>query len=126
MRVEVDLENKSNELRDGMFGRVTIQLTRSTKEVSVPSTCLVSSPDGTTTSVYVVRNGEATLVPVKVGRDSGVQAEVLSGLKPDDVVVKHPTADLVAGEKVTAVEPPKGAPAKPVAGEGQGTSGQAN
>ncbi len=104
MRVEVDLENTSNELRDGMFGRVTIQLTRSTKELSVPSTCLVSSADGTTTSVYVVRNGLAQLIPVKVGRDSGVQAEILSGLQPHDLVVRHPTADLFPGEKVVPVE----------------------
>lgn len=106
MRVEVDLENTSNELRDGMFGRVTVELTRSTKEVSIPSTCLVSSPEGSTTSIYVVRKGQAQLVPVKVGRDNGVQAEIISGLKQDDVVIKHPTADLVPGEKVVPVESP--------------------
>jgi HlyD family secretion protein len=106
MRVEVDLENTSNELRDGMFGRVTIQLTRSTKEVSIPSTCLVSSVDGTTTSVYVVQDGLAKLLPVKVGRDSGVQAEILSGLKPGELVIRHPTADLFPGEKVVPVETP--------------------
>jgi HlyD family secretion protein len=115
MRVEIDLENTSNELRDGMFVHVTIQLTRSTKEVSVPSTCLQSSPDGTTTSVYVVRNDEAQLIPVKVGRDSGIQAEILGGLKPDDRVVKHPTADLYSGEKVIPVELPETPPAKSAA-----------
>ena len=106
MRVEVDLENTSNELRDGMFGRVTVQLSRSPKEVSIPSTCLVPSADGTTTSVYVVRNGELQMVPIKVGRDNGVQAEILSGLRAEDLVVRHPTADLYAGEKVNPVETP--------------------
>ncbi|HUE14569.1 MAG TPA: efflux RND transporter periplasmic adaptor subunit [Planctomycetaceae bacterium] len=104
MRVEVDLDNKNNELRDGMFGRVTVQLTRSSKEVSVPSTCLVSGVEGTTTSVYVVKDGEARLRTVKVGRDSGVQAEIISGLKPDQLVVLHPTADLVDGQAVDPVE----------------------
>jgi hypothetical protein len=104
MRVEVDLENKNNELRDGMFGRVTIQLTRSSKEVSVPSTCLVSSVEGMTTSVYVVKDREARIRTVKVGRDSGVQAEIISGLKPDELVVLHPTADLVDGQAIDPVE----------------------
>jgi HlyD family secretion protein len=106
MRVEVDLENTSNELRDGMFGRVTVQLSRSPKEVSIPSTCLLPSADGTTTSVYVVGNGELKMMPVKVGRDNGVQAEILSGLRAEDLVVRHPTADLYAGEKVSPVETP--------------------
>jgi hypothetical protein len=106
MRVEVDLENTSNELRDGMFGRVTVQLSRSPKEVSIPSTCLVPSADGTKTSAYVVRNGELQMVPIKLGRDNGVQAEILSGLRPEDLVVRHPTADLYAGEKVNPVETP--------------------
>jgi len=106
MRVEVDLENTLNELRDGMFGRVTIQLTRATKEVSVPSTCLVSSVEGTTTSVYVVQDGEARLRPLKVGRDNGIQVEIISGLKPDELVVLHPTSELFSGEKVDPVEKP--------------------
>ena len=89
MRVEVDLENKDNELRDGMFGRVTIQLTRSGKELSVPSTCLVSSVERSTTSVYVLQEGQLKLMPVKVGSDNGIQAEILSGLPPGDLVVKH-------------------------------------
>ncbi len=105
MRVEVDLDNTHNELRDGMFGRVTIQLTRSTKEVSIPSTCLVSGTEGTTTSVYIVEDGQAKLRPLKVGRDNGIRAEILSGLKTNALVVRHPT-DLVSGEKVVPVEMP--------------------
>jgi len=43
-------------------------------------------------------------VPVKVGRDNGVRAEILSGLQPDDLVVRHRTADLLPNEPVEAVE----------------------
>lgn len=104
MRVEVDLENKDNELRDGMFGRVTIQLTRSGKDLSIPSTCLVSSVEGSTTSVYVLHEGQLKLTQVKVGSDSGIRAQILSGLQAGDLVVKHPTADLYSGEKVEPIE----------------------
>jgi len=106
MRVEVDLENTSNELRDGMFGRVTVQLSRSPKEVSIPSTCLLSGSEGSSAPVYVIRNDQLAKVPVKVGRDNGVQAEILSGLRPEDLVVRHPTSDLYPGEKVNPVETP--------------------
>jgi hypothetical protein len=35
-----------------------------------------------------------------------VRVEILSGLKPDELVVRHPTPDLFAGEKVVPVETP--------------------
>jgi HlyD family secretion protein len=103
MRVEVDLENTANQLRDGMFGRVTVQLMSSKDEMSIPSTCIVSSAEGSTPSVYVVRNEHVQLIPVKIDRDTGVQAEVLSGLAPNDLVVLHPSGDLLPGSRVEAV-----------------------
>jgi RND family efflux transporter MFP subunit len=109
MRVEVDLKNPTNELRDGMFGRVTIQLTAATKELSIPSSALINSTESGSFSVYVVRNGHAELVPVKVGRDSGILAEILSGLEANDLVVSHPTEDLKPGAAVEigAIAPSK-------------------
>jgi len=104
MRVEVDLKNTSNELRDGMFGRVTVYLTKSTKELSVPSTSLINDAEAKGATVYIVREGRAQRVPVKVGRDNGVRAEILSGLQPNDLVVRHPTSDLLPDEPVEAVE----------------------
>jgi RND family efflux transporter MFP subunit len=100
MRVEVDLKNPSNELRDGMFGRVTIQLTAATKELSIPSSALVNSGETGSFSVYVVRKGHAELVPVKVGRDNGILAEILVGIGPNDLIVDHPTEDLKPGVAV--------------------------
>jgi HlyD family secretion protein len=116
MRVEVDLKNTSNELRDGMFGRVTIQLTASTKELSIPSSALVNNGQSGSFSVYVVRNGRADLVPVKVGRDNGILAEILSGLGADDLIVAHPTEDLKSGAEVqiAQVKPTENEVAAPV------------
>jgi hypothetical protein len=54
------------------------------------------------------------LIPVKVGRDTGVQAEILSGLADSDLVVLHPSGDLVSGTPVEAVVvKPKSPRAKP-------------
>lgn len=104
MRVEVDLKNTSNELRDGMFGRVTIQLTAATKELSIPSSALVTSGTPGSFSVYVVRNGHAEPLPVKVGRDNGILAEILSGLRANDLIIDHPTEDLKTGAAVEIAE----------------------
>ncbi len=117
MRVEVDLKNPGNALRDGMFGRVTIQLTAATKELSIPSSALVNSPTSGSFSVYVIRNGHAELVPVKVGRDNGILAEVLTGIQADDVVVAHPSEDLRPGaavevEQITPVKDSLSVPPK--------------
>jgi HlyD family secretion protein len=109
MRVEVDLKNTSNELRDGMFGRVTIQLTESTKELSIPSSALLKNGgESASFSVYVVRDGRAELVPVKIGRDNGIRAEVISGLRSDDQIIARPAENLTPG---AAVEIETAAPA---------------
>jgi RND family efflux transporter MFP subunit len=100
MRVEVDLKNPLNELRDGMFGRVTIQLTAATKELSIPSSALINNTEAGTFSVYRVRNGRAELVPVKVGRDNGILAEILSGIGANDLVMAHPGEELRPGAAV--------------------------
>jgi HlyD family secretion protein len=113
MRVEVDLKNPNNELRDGMVGRVTIQLTSATKELSIPSSALVSNHAAGSFSVYVVRQGRAELTPIKIGRDNGILAEVLTGIQPNDLIVAHPTEDLHQGApvEVDEVAPTKGSAA---------------
>jgi HlyD family secretion protein len=115
MRVEVDLKNPSNELRDGMFGRVTIQLTAATKELSIPSSALINNAESGSFSVYVVRNDHAALVPVKVGRDNGILAEILSGIQANDLIVAHPTEDLKpdAAVEVEHVAPIQNSPSVP-------------
>jgi hypothetical protein len=54
--------------------------------------------------VFVVRDGRLHRIPVKVAIDTGVRAEVLSGLRPDDLVVVKPTEELSEGEAVQAVK----------------------
>jgi RND family efflux transporter MFP subunit len=110
MRTEIDLPNRSNELRDGMYGYVTVELSRSLKGLSVPSSSLVIHADSKSSSVLVVRNGRLQRISVKVATDTGGRAEVLSGLRPDDLVVAHPTEDLTEGQSVQAVKRKDGHP----------------
>jgi len=111
MRTEIDLPNPANELRDGMYGYATIELSQSLKGLSVPSSSLVTTGDSKTW-VFVVRDGRLHRIPVKVAIDTGVRVEVLSGPRPDDLVVVQPTEDLTEGQAVQPVKK-KGSPAPP-------------
>ncbi len=107
MRVEMDVPNDKKMLRDGMYGLVTIHLQAGLKNaLRVPSTA-VSRHDGKI-RVFVVRDGKIIQVPVKLGLDTGKETEVVSGLKPNDLVVLYPRPDLPDGTEVhTELEQPK-------------------
>ena len=50
--------------------------------------------------VGVVRNGQAELVPITIGRDYGDAVEVLTGLQPTDQVIANPSDSLISGTPV--------------------------
>jgi len=51
-------------------------------------------------AAYVVRDGRARLTPVKVGRSSGVETQVLEGLQEGDEVVLYPGDRVHDGQRV--------------------------
>ncbi|MBV8487194.1 MAG: efflux RND transporter periplasmic adaptor subunit [Planctomycetaceae bacterium] len=100
MRVEVDLPNPKGILRDGMWGRGIIQLEPPSKNLTVPSTCLIDQNDKGEGTVFVVRDGKVKKLPVHVGKDNGVRAEILSGLTESDVLVAQITPAITEGLEV--------------------------
>jgi len=112
MHVEIDLENPTGKISQGMYGHVTIYLEQAADLLSAPSSCLTGKGEHGKGSVFVVRDGKAHLTPVIVGTDNGVRIAIPKGLKIDDEVVLHPTDDLVDGAAVVASpeasEKPKG------------------
>lgn len=64
----------------------------------VPAGCLFRS--GGEWAIYVVENGRARLARVKVGRTSGTETEVLSGLAPGAAVILHPGDNVTEGTRV--------------------------
>lgn len=88
MRVEVDVPNEGHFLRDGMYGEATIHLQRGPLDaVRLPSSTL-KRQDGKA-FVYVVRDGVAHKVDVRVGINNGGEAEVF-GLNADSQVIVAP------------------------------------
>ncbi len=100
MRVEVDLPNPDHILKDGMFGRAEILLEKETTHLTVPSSCVIDKNDQGQGAVLVVQDGKIHHQRVQVGRDSGIRAEILSGLDPKAQVVLKPDAAMAEGTPV--------------------------
>jgi RND family efflux transporter MFP subunit len=98
--VEVDVANPDALLLPGAYTFVHLSLPSDGGAVTVPSNTLLFRREGLT--VAVVRDGQAQLVPVKIGRDYGEKVEVVSGLKASDDVIIDPSDSLVAGTAVHA------------------------
>jgi RND family efflux transporter MFP subunit len=105
MRVEIDLPNPKGKILPGMYGRVTILLDHSDL-LSIPTSCLVGPLEKGKGKVYVVREGRARLVPVRLGTENGQRVAIVAGLSAHDDVVLHPGSGLADGTPV-AVAPPR-------------------
>ena len=98
------------ELQPGMFSRLNINYDQRADALVVPRTALLD--DEGDPAVFVVREGKAARVPVKLGYMDGEWVEVREGLKIGDGVV---TAGKIALRDGTAVEAVGQAPAKATA-----------
>ncbi len=100
MRTEIDLPNPGGLLCNGMYGRVVISLEQSGR-LSVPASCLLGKTEEGTGAVFVVREGHAHRLTVKLGTDDGLRVEVLQGLKDTDRVIVHAPSGLQDGAEVS-------------------------
>ena len=66
--------------------------------LSVPVSALFR--DHETWSVFLVKDGEAVLTPVSVGKRNGTLAQILSGVARGDTVIAHPSNDVEDGSAV--------------------------
>jgi RND family efflux transporter MFP subunit len=99
---EVDVDNSEGALLPGAYAFVHLALPAQAGTVTVPANALLFRHEGL--QVGVVRNGRASLVPVKIGRDYGDTVEITSGLQPEDPVILDPS-DSVADGVPVAVRP---------------------
>lgn len=99
MHVEIDLPNTTGKIRNGMYGRVTIILDKSSL-LAVPCACLAGKPQEGKGNVYVVRDGHACQTQVRLSGDNGLQVGILCGVKADDEVIVHPASGISDGTPV--------------------------
>lgn len=99
MHTEIDLPNPKNLLRAGMYGVAKIYLDTSTKGSTLPASCVVGESKGGKADVYVIKKGKAAKTRVEVGADDGIRVEILSGLTPEDEVIRN-TGSVTEGASV--------------------------
>jgi HlyD family secretion protein len=102
VRVFLDLETPAEVWkRLGHDYRVFARITAwsSLDSLRVPLSALFRRGDGW--AVYCMVSGRAALTLVDVGHRNSDFAEVLSGLKPQDVVVLHPSDRIVSGTRIS-------------------------
>ncbi len=104
--VEVDVDNPGGELLPGAYVFVHLSLPKQIASVTVPANTLLFRAEGL--QLAVVRDGQAQLLPVTIGRDYGTTVEILSGLQPTDQVIVAPSDSLVSGTRVRIASVPGG------------------
>jgi HlyD family secretion protein len=104
MHVEIDLLNPTGKIAHGMYGRVTILLEKS-HLYALPASAVVNKTQGGKGKVFVIRGGQARLVPVVIGSDNGVRIGVVSGVSEGDQVIARPSSELSEGTPVQPANP---------------------
>jgi RND family efflux transporter MFP subunit len=97
---EIDMPNSKGELLPGAYAQVHFDLKIPAVRLSVPVNALMFRSEGTRAAV-VDANGKVHLQPVVIGRDYGLDVEILSGLQPSDSVVLNPSDSLEDGQQVS-------------------------
>ncbi|MGI9367360.1 MAG: efflux RND transporter periplasmic adaptor subunit [Ruegeria sp.] len=102
-RVETTIQFDGPSEDRGTLGhgyRIEVQIVVWAQEdvVIVPSAALFRQ--GQNWAVFANADGRAVLREIKVGRNNGVEAQVISGLEPGESVVQFPSANLTDGARI--------------------------
>lgn len=104
MRVEVDLPNPQGALLPGMFGQARLMTAGPPTGTVLPAQAIRFDESGEA-FVYVVSDDQTvSVVPVMTGVDTGVTIEVVSGVKPGQLVVDAHRRRFRDGEQVRVLD----------------------
>src|SRR6201982_1398825 len=96
MLVELQVENAQNEILPGSYATVRVPEVALGKLVTLPDNTLIFR--GKSVQVGIVdAKGVVQLRDVKVGRDFGVQSQILSGVSQSDKVIVNPSDSITSG-----------------------------
>jgi RND family efflux transporter MFP subunit len=109
MLVQLQVDNSKYEILPGSYATVRVPTNVLGKVVTLPDNTLIFS--GKDIQVGVVDDkGVVQVRDVRVGRDFGVQSEILNGVNESEKVIVNPSESLVTGTVVRVGSP---APQKP-------------
>ena len=92
-------KNSSFKLKPGMSAKVTVNSANGAQNIYVPNQSVV--PDVKGRSVWMLKEGKATLVPVQTGTRTADMLEVLSGIERGDTIITTGLMQLREGISVT-------------------------
>lgn len=99
MIAEVDLKNPKLDLIPGMYAQVQLNLANASDALAVPVGAVEAT--GGTSHLYVVdTNGIVHIRAIKTGLQTPKYVQLISGARPDEIVVLGRHSDLQDGEKV--------------------------
>jgi membrane fusion protein (multidrug efflux system) len=101
-RLELAVENKSEEILPGMFARVEIVKQEFPAALAIPLYAVISRDNKH--FVYLEENGVAKLQEVKLGILDGWQIQITEGLKPGDKVIVVGQRSVDAGQRLNVVK----------------------
>jgi membrane fusion protein, multidrug efflux system len=114
MLVELQVDNSKNEILPGSYATVRLPANVLGKLLILPDNTLIFR--GKNLQVGVVdANGVVELRDVKVGRDFGIQSEILRGVTESDEVIVNPSDSLTTGTIVRVAAMPAPSPTAAVA-----------
>lgn len=100
LEAEIDILNADENLKVDFDVDVDILVSQAKQVLTLPIECVQFKDKNT--SVFVVNNGTAKLVPVIVGIQSDTMIEIMEGLSEGDIVISNPTIEIADGTVVSS------------------------
>jgi membrane fusion protein (multidrug efflux system) len=101
IKVTIEVRDPSQQLKPGMFGRVSIVYDVHTDAVLVPKNAVLA--EDAESAVFVIQDSIAYRRIVKTGYMNGANIEILSGLQPGDTIITTGQGSLKDSSKVEIV-----------------------
>ena len=99
LRTEIDLPNPEGRLFPGSYAQVRFHVVVSAARFSVPVNAVLFRAEGPHVAL-VGSDKRVHLKPVTIGRDYGMEVEILNGLNGTDLIVLNPSDSLEEGQTV--------------------------
>ena len=99
MQVELQADNAAGKFFGGSYRNVHFEIPTGADLMTLPSTALVTSNQGTQVAVLDSTN-KVVLRNVRLGHDLGDSVEITAGLSASDRVINNPPETLMAGDTV--------------------------
>jgi len=96
--IEIDVTNKSNMLKPGMYAEVQVPMLSGAKSLLVPNSAIVRSTEHK--YVIAVNNGKTSFVDVKEGLASHDSTEIFGMLKPGEKIILQANDEIKQSEDI--------------------------